>query len=299
MLSHIFPLLAYFGLARAAAITKRQAITTLTSAEIEEFKPYSFYAATAYCQPSQTLSWSCGDLCTGNPTFQPYASGGDGSAVQFWYVGWDPTLYSVIVAHQGTNPASFLADLTDIDLILGSLDSTLFPGLSSSIEVHQGFANEHAQTAQTILAAVLTLLNQHNGRTVTVTGHSLGVALALLDSVYLPLHLPVGISVNMIGYGMPRVGNAAFANYLDATLNGSRAHINNKEDPVPTLPPQFLGYVHPTGEVHIQDSGAWDVCPGQDNPSDLCIVGDVPNVLFGDISDHLGPYDDGISMGLC
>ena len=35
---------------------------------------------------------------------------------------------------------------------------------------------------------------------------------------------------------------------------------------------------------------------GQDNPSNLCIVGDVPNILEGKLSDHGGPYA-GITMG--
>jgi predicted lipase len=182
-------------------------------------------------------------------------------------------------------------------LILGPLNSALFPGLSSSILVHQGFANEQAKTAQAILAAVLTLLSKHGASSVVVTGHSLGAALALLDSVYLPLHVPAGTRVSAITYGMPRVGNAAFANYVDATHNGMLTHINNKEDPVPILPGKFLGYVHPSGEVHIQDSGSWVACSGQDNPSNLCIVGDVPTVLQGNSSDHDGPYDDGIVMG--
>jgi hypothetical protein len=103
----------------------------------------------------------------------------------------------------------------------------------------------------------------------------------------------------MISYGMPRVGNAAFADYVDATHNGNLTHINNKEDPVPIVPGEFLGYTHPAGEVHIQDSGAWVACPGQDNPSELCIVGDVPSVFLGNLSDHDGPYDDGIVMGTC
>jgi hypothetical protein len=33
----------------------------------------------------------------------------------------------------------------DIDFFLGPLDSTLFPGISSSIEAHNGFANEQAK----------------------------------------------------------------------------------------------------------------------------------------------------------
>jgi hypothetical protein len=64
-------------------------------------------------------------------------------------------------------------------LFLGLLDSTLFPGLSSSILVNQGFAIEQAKTAQRILAVVLTLLSEHNASSVVVTGHSLGAALAL------------------------------------------------------------------------------------------------------------------------
>ncbi|OJA21362.1 hypothetical protein AZE42_10025 [Rhizopogon vesiculosus] len=28
----------------------------------------------------------------------------------------------------------------------------------------------------------------------------------------------------------------------------------------------FLDFVHPAGEVHIQDSGEWAACPGQDKP---------------------------------
>ena len=60
MLTHILGLLAIFWLAHAGAVTKRQDITPLSSTKIESFKPYTLYAAVAYCQPSLTLSWSCG-----------------------------------------------------------------------------------------------------------------------------------------------------------------------------------------------------------------------------------------------
>ncbi|KAI0297451.1 hypothetical protein B0F90DRAFT_1811119 [Multifurca ochricompacta] len=144
MFPYILAALALFEFARAAVITERETITPLTTSQIEAFKPYSFYAAAAYCLPSKTLTWSCG----GNPGFQPFASGGDGSAVQFWYIGWDPTLSSVIVAHQGTNPTSI------------------------------GFAAEQAKTASTILTAVETLLTRHGSSSVITTGHSLGAAIA-------------------------------------------------------------------------------------------------------------------------
>jgi hypothetical protein len=165
-----------------------------------------------------------------------------------------------------------------------------------------------------------------------------GAAISLIDSVYLPLHLP-GVNFKSILYGLPRVshfvppdpfpsittdpahylqvGNQDFANYVDANLHVT--HINNEKDPVPIVPGQFLGYHHPSGEVHIAVPGTWESCPGmfstdifkfrsflqtnlafhltgQDNPSTLCIVGDVPNVFESDESDHDGPYD-GITMG--
>lgn len=99
---------------------------------------------------------------------------------------------------------------------------------------------------------------------------------------------------------------------MDANLH--LTHINNEEDPIPICPGEFLGFVHPSGEVHIEDSGEWASCPGrlfpllmidsvedahstgQDNPSTQCIVGDVPYIWDGDLSNHDGPYN-GIEMG--
>ncbi|KAH9991165.1 Alpha/Beta hydrolase protein [Russula vinacea] len=169
------------------------------------------------------------------------------------YVGWDPTLGSVVVAHQGTNPLEILSLLTDGDLILTHLDPTLFPGTPSSIQVHEGFANEHAKTAPTILADVLVLLNQYDTSSVVVTGHSLGAALALLDSVYLQLHLPEGTNITMVGYGMPLT------------------HINHKKDPITIVPGKFLGYEHPDGEIHIQDDRA---------PRGRCVLATIILPLF-------------------
>ncbi|KAJ7089828.1 lipase [Mycena belliarum] len=286
--------LALALLANAApSLLARQAITALSSAQVSAFKPYSFYAAAGYCSPASTLAWNCGVNCNANPTFHPIASGGDGNGVQFWYVGVDTALGTVIVAHQGTDTSKILPLVTDSDFFLESLDPTLFPGLGSSIEAHSGFANEQSKTAPLVLAAVQTALSTSGLKTVTIVGHSLGAAIGLIDSVYLPLHI-TGVTFKSIFYGLPRVGNQAFADR--ASVGSTVTHINNKEDIVPILPGKFLGFHHPTGEVHIQDSGVWDTCPGEDNPSTLCSTGDVPNIFEGDESDHDGPYD-GVLMG--
>ncbi|OBZ72588.1 Lipase [Grifola frondosa] len=270
-------------------VKARQAITALSQTQISSFKPYTHYASTAYCQPAATLAWNCGVNCQANPAFKPVASGGDGDVTQFWFVGFDPTLDEVIVSHQGTDTSQIIPVLTDADIIMTPLESTLFPGISSSIEVHSGFAGSQSRSAPNVLSAVKTALSEFKATKVTVTGHSLGAALGLLDAVFLPLHLP-GVTVRFIGYGLPRVGNQAFANYVDAQQT-SVTHVNNKEDIVPILPGRFLGFHHPSGEVHIEDSGEWASCPGQDNTSNQCIVGDVPNIFEGDEANHDGPYD--------
>ncbi|KAG1863549.1 Alpha/Beta hydrolase protein [Suillus subalutaceus] len=265
------------------SINTRQSITALTTSQIDQFTSYTYYASAGYCTNTQTLAWDCGTNCDANPEFKPY-----------WFVGYDPNLDTVIVSHQGTNPSEIMPLITDADFFLTTLDSTLFPGISSDIEVHNGFGDAQASTATDVLAAVESAMSTYSTTSVTMVGHSLGAAITLLDSVYLPLWLPAGTTFTTIGYGLPRVGNQAFANYVDANLH--LTHINNEEDPIPICPGMFLGFVHPAGEVHIEDSGEWAACPGQDNPSTQCIVGDVPEIWDGDESDHDGPYN-GVEMG--
>ncbi|KAJ2914994.1 hypothetical protein MD484_g5424, partial [Candolleomyces efflorescens] len=85
-----------------AELEARQSISTLSTTEVSSYKPYTWYAFAAYCNPANTLTWKCGVRCSSNPSFIPIASGGDGILVQYWYVGYDPTLESVIVAYQAS-----------------------------------------------------------------------------------------------------------------------------------------------------------------------------------------------------
>lgn len=295
MLGLAFILSALAIVQASPSLTKRQSVTTLTTAQVDSYTPYTWYASTAYCNPTNTLAWNCGANCQANPSFEPIASGGDGSDVQFWYVGYDPSLKTIIVAHQGTDPSQFEADLTDADFSLATLSTSLFPGISSSIECHNGFASAQASTATSILAAVQSGMSKYGATKVTMVGHSLGAAISLIDSVYLPLHLPSGTTFQTILYGLPRVGNPAFADYIDANTN-LVGHVNNLYDPIPIVPGRSLGFAHPSHEVHIVTGLSWDACPGQDSTDAQCIIAYVPNIFDGDLSDHDGPYN-GVTMG--
>jgi len=121
-----------------------------------------------------------------------------------------------------------------------------------------------------------------------------GAAISLLDAVYLELHLPSSITVRSVLYGLPRVGNPAFASYIDAHVN--LVHITNMLDPIPIVPGEFLGFAHPQGEEHILSGTDWVACAGDDNPSVDCSTGAVPTILTSNILNHLGPYN-GILLG--
>ncbi|KAK7437371.1 hypothetical protein VKT23_018616 [Stygiomarasmius scandens] len=277
---------------------KASSVTVLSQSEISAFAPFTHYASTAYCDPTTTINWSCGANCDANPSFEPIASGGNGGTEQFWYVGYDPTLDTVIVAHQGTDTSMLAAVATDANFLFSplSLEPDLFPGISPTVLVHSGFRISHKNSAAEILNATQTAMEQFDTTHVTVVGHSLGAALALLEMVYLPLHLPETTTFDMYGYGMPRVGNKAFADYVDANVIGHVRRVNNKKDIVPVIPLRLMGFRHPSGEKHITESGEWVACSGQENTDAQCTLGTVPTIFNGDAGDHSGPYD-GIEMG--
>ncbi len=76
------------------------------------------------------------------------------------------------------------------------------------------------------------------------------------------LNLPAGTMVQGATFGTPRVGNAAWATYFDSQVTDFK-RMNNKRDPVPTVPPYDLGFRHPSGEIHIGWDGVAVACPGE------------------------------------
>ncbi|KJA19613.1 hypothetical protein HYPSUDRAFT_44174 [Hypholoma sublateritium FD-334 SS-4] len=275
-------------------LESRQSVTAVSTTVVTSYKRYTYYASAAYCKPAATLAWSCGANCDANTGFTAIASGGDGSSTQYWYVGYDSALQSVIVGFQGTEVSKILPVVTDLTFALKSLDSTLFPGLSISIKTHDGFGDAHAKSATAVLAAVKTGLSKYATTKVSVVGHSLGGAIAIISTGYLSLNLPSTTTIKTVTYGAPRVGNEAFVTWVNALSDMTR--INNKKDIVPIVPGRSLGFTVTENELHINSDNVWESCPGADNTDTNCIVGAVPNIFSGNTSDHMGPYD-GVTIG--
>ncbi|KAJ3981804.1 Alpha/Beta hydrolase protein [Lentinula detonsa] len=310
------PLSLFFAVLSALSSTSgtpfdlnSRAVTQISASELAGFAPYTQFARAAYCPTDVLKDWTCGEACEANSDFEVSLVGGDGDDIQI--CKYSPSLGAVIVAHeasailmsdifklrhiQGTDPTQFVSDLTDIDISLAKPSTALFPGISSSVEVHSGFLNEHALTANVILAKVKSIMSSKVTNNIVAIGHSLGGALAEIDTIFFRFNIP-SASISAMTYGTPRVGNHAWAALVDASdVNFKR--IDNERDPIPIVPGRFLGFEHPIGEIHIISAGNAISCPGDDDASDAdCQIGSVPTIFTGNILNHLGPYE-GIYIG--
>ncbi|KAG8951887.1 hypothetical protein FRC04_005579 [Tulasnella sp. 424] len=251
MIFHILFFLAQVAVSALAApvVNERgSGVTAALASLVSSYTPYIQFARAAYCTKGAN-KWNCGAACNAISDFQIYAGGGDGDATPVWFVGWSPSLNSIVVAHEGTDPTQFLSLINDIDFIPDRMDQAYFPGISSSVMVHGGFQDTFKRAASPILKAVKTVMAAKSSSKVTIVGHSLGGALALLDSIYLKIQIP-SITTKTITLGGPRVGNPAFANYLKSF---DITRLTHSQDPIPIVPGRLMGFAHPQGMYCMDD----------------------------------------------
>jgi triacylglycerol lipase len=157
------------------------------------------------------------------------------------YVAWSDAF--VIVAFRGTQPGS-LRDIVDDALV------ALVPW--SHGLVHAGFAGALERVWAPLTAVVEPLARS---RSVWMTGHSLGAALATLAADRFPA------TAGVCTLGSPRVGDRVFAAGFDARFGERAARYVNDADIVTHVPTPFpLPYNHagvlrqitPDGRITVQ-----------------------------------------------
>ena len=197
-----------------------------------------------------------------------------GDATLLWQYGdgahrqrvmlFDSASLGLAVAFMGTNLSSMhsmMHDLVALPVVPNVRYRCMLP---PSARVFAGFQGAYVPLADAVKHEVLYQAERLNRERVTVIGHSLGAAMALLAALH--LHSVVGVS-EVITFGLPRTGNRAFASAIDSVF-GDRFHfVVNGKDPVPHLAPRFLGYQHPSNLIWINpgNSDQWMLYPGQEN----------------------------------
>ncbi|RKP25670.1 Alpha/Beta hydrolase protein [Syncephalis pseudoplumigaleata] len=295
--------------------------------EIAHGRRYARYASAAYCLSDSVLAaWSCPPHCQAVPGITRVAR--VFSAVSTGTRDYIATIApadtappdELIVAFRGTlNLRGLAHDLyfahasQEIPQEFKSyfatllLQQSLAPDLEETPCVHAGFYRSLQSVSDEVLAVLEEQCARHPSlNRLTICGHSLGGALAILMALLLLVRRPAWLArmsrIGVYTYGEPRVGNAAFARLVQLALVQSKLtviRVTNEGDPVPALPPNQLEFAHHPRRWLIagQDGGTY--CMGRDAndgpPADAAIGEEGPNLgRWWPLSDpmaHLRAWD--------
>ncbi|CAM9919266.1 unnamed protein product [Phaeothamnion confervicola] len=131
--------------------------------------------------------------------------------------------------------------------------------------VHGGFWAAERVLIDPVLSEIQRLQKENPTFDVYVTGHSLGGALAVLAALDI---VETGIPVRCYTFGMPRVGNRAWADYLRRALPVA-VRVTHNRDAVPHMPPTSFGFRHSAPEVFEAADGGLTLCE-EDGESPAC-----------------------------
>jgi len=169
-----------------------------------------------------------------------------------------------IVAFRGTDPASFITWLTDAQVQQRAfLGGHVHSGFYGNVKaVWEGVAQAVSVARDGQFLDGVSRDNRHklvklksNLKTLYITGHSLGGAMAVLAAARLLKgdfgEWPAEVLRGVYTFGQPMVGDAGFASYV-AERFGDRLYRHvYADDVVPHLPPKSaFDYVHVGQELH-------------------------------------------------
>lgn len=163
---------------------------------------------------------------------------------------------NTVIAFRGTRESVdwSISNLKAFPVPLRDCDNELI------IHVHRGFQRTldygDKSTELRSLDAIVDYLQEYEllNRSVTITGHSLGGALAILFATKLRCILQNNPSFNIeeiVTFGSPAVGLKRFKGFYGA-LNNKTIRVVNQSDAVPFTPPLF--YHHVGKEVWLKES---------------------------------------------
>jgi triacylglycerol lipase len=198
-------------------------------------------ATIAYQEPARCAKWAAASGFTGafdffdNHDTQGFvAEGGE----------------AIVVAFRGTQPNRPMDWFVDFRATRGHWDHNVG-------EVHDGFYTALRQVWGVTLAngEVLPrrLVNRGN-KTIWITGHSLGGALAELCAAQAMFVSRIPVQ-GVYTFGQPRVGNKDFANAVNEKLGSGIYRFVNDRDIVPRVPLFSMGFCHYGNQTFFDHDG--------------------------------------------
>lgn len=114
--------------------------------------------------------------------------------------------------------------------------------------VHQGWWSAWREARQEVLAAITGTCDKYPGYQLKVTGHSAGGAIATLAAAELRKK---GYIAALYTFGAPRLGGPTVSQFI-TNQPGGNYRVTHDDDPVPNVPPIWLGYNHISPEYWIK-----------------------------------------------
>ncbi len=251
------------------------------------------YTAVTYClkgfpNPAYNVTaWDC-PFCTPNNTLKDITVLYNSTTDILGFAGFDPTLNRHIISFRGSESLTNWIENFDFKFLSLTCQN------GQPCRVSDGF---YRVAMGSVLPQVLTYLHTalpaHPGSTISISGHSLGAAVAeCLAYVLRQQSFPVA---ELTSFGKPRSGDASWAASVREVLP-FQYRVTHAKDPVPHLPPEaVLDYVHPTTEVWYPtdtDNAAHKVCSSATGEDPSCSDSVFPDVV-NDHHHYLGVYIDG------
>ncbi|KAL2132308.1 hypothetical protein VTI74DRAFT_3944 [Chaetomium olivicolor] len=240
-------LIALFSLASlAAGAPSQRRQDAVTVQQLNNFKLYAQWSAASSCnsekaagQPVTCIDNQCSMFASHNASV---VASFTGTILDMrGFVGVDHADHNIVVSFRGsTSVRNWIADIIFVQVPCD---------LTAVCLVHTGFFASWAEISSRVIAAVRTAKAANPSYQVIVTGHSLGGAVGTLAAAYIR---KAGFAADLYTYGSPRVGNAAFVEFVTAQP-GAEYRITHTVDPVPRLPPIFVNYRHTSPEYWINE----------------------------------------------
>ena len=206
--------------------------------------------------------FTCLSRCDDFPSFELITTWNTGPLMSdsCGYITYDhnPRNPRIILAFRGTySIANTIVDLSTVPQFyvpyLGENDTTTTEPSCQNCTVHSGFLTSWHHTRDTIVPRLNEALLQYPDYQVTLVGHSLGGAVALLAGLEFQAR---GWNPQITTFGEPKVGNQAFVEHIDAEFVSNKEksryrRVTHADDPVVLLPPTEWGYRPHAGELYI------------------------------------------------